>query len=274
MAIHGFGAANVEVKTFDATTRPRVKPVPDDFQSNGGTSRFRATVARRVPDATACVLVEAGSEARRRGGGDVAGDRERGRARRRAARVHEPDLRRRRRRRLRARRRRRPLRTGRRAGPHDRRHARGARRGRSPRRALPALRVPARSGRGPAPTWSPCGDVRRVAWLWRSRARPPGRTRRRPRTSSRRSPSPPRGSPRASSGRNATCRTRASCSCGSDRTGSALPRDARAAAAAEWRDAWRRAVPDGVVAVLDAGRIAPSSATGRGGIVVDVRDPG
>ena len=59
VAIHGFGAANVEVKTFDATTRPRVKPVPDDFQSNGGTSRFRATVPVECP--TDCLLlVEAG----------------------------------------------------------------------------------------------------------------------------------------------------------------------------------------------------------------------
>jgi hypothetical protein len=59
VAIHGFGAANVEVKTFDATTKPRVKPVPSDFQSNGGTSRFRATVPVECP--TDCLLlVEAG----------------------------------------------------------------------------------------------------------------------------------------------------------------------------------------------------------------------
>jgi hypothetical protein len=57
VAIHGFG--DVEVKTFDATTKPRVKAVPGDFQSNGGTARFRATVPVECP--TDCLLlVEAG----------------------------------------------------------------------------------------------------------------------------------------------------------------------------------------------------------------------
>ena len=54
----------------------------------------------------------------------------------------------------------------------------------------------------------------------------------------------------------------------------ARPRDARAAVAAEWRDAWRRAVPDGVVAVLDAATDRAVVRWGPGGAVVDVRDPG
>jgi hypothetical protein len=54
----------------------------------------------------------------------------------------------------------------------------------------------------------------------------------------------------------------------------ARPRDARAAAAAEWRDAWRRAVPDGVVAVLDGASDRAVVRWGRGGTVADVRDPG
>jgi hypothetical protein len=45
VAIRGFGAANLEVRAFDATTKPRVKPVPARFESNGGTSRFKASVA-------------------------------------------------------------------------------------------------------------------------------------------------------------------------------------------------------------------------------------
>ena len=52
----------------------------------------------------------------------------------------------------------------------------------------------------------------------------------------------------------------------------ARPRDARAAAAAEWRDAWRRAVPDGVVAVLDAATDRAVVRWGPGGAVADVRD--
>jgi hypothetical protein len=54
----------------------------------------------------------------------------------------------------------------------------------------------------------------------------------------------------------------------------ARPRDARAAAAAEWREAWRRAVPDGVVAVLDATTDRAVVRWGPGGVVADVRDPG
>lgn len=54
----------------------------------------------------------------------------------------------------------------------------------------------------------------------------------------------------------------------------ARPRDARAAAAAEWREAWRRAVPDGVVAVLDAATDRSVVRWGPGGMVADVRDPG
>jgi len=59
VAIRGFGAENVEVRAFDATTKPRVKPVPADFQSNGGTSRFRGSIA--VQDSgDYMLLVEAG----------------------------------------------------------------------------------------------------------------------------------------------------------------------------------------------------------------------
>ena len=54
----------------------------------------------------------------------------------------------------------------------------------------------------------------------------------------------------------------------------AQPREARAAAAAEWRGAWRRAVPDGVVAVLDAATDRAVVRYGPGGVVLDVRDPG
>jgi len=54
----------------------------------------------------------------------------------------------------------------------------------------------------------------------------------------------------------------------------ARPREVRAAAAAEWREAWRRAVPDGVVAVLDAGTDRAVVRYGPGGAVLDVRDPG
>jgi hypothetical protein len=49
----------VEVRTFDATTRPRVKAVPGNFQSSGGTSRFRGSVTvKDVSDSL--VIVEAG----------------------------------------------------------------------------------------------------------------------------------------------------------------------------------------------------------------------
>ena len=54
----------------------------------------------------------------------------------------------------------------------------------------------------------------------------------------------------------------------------ARPRDARAVAAAEWREAWRRAVPDGVVAVLDGATDRAVVRWGPGGVVADVRDSG
>jgi hypothetical protein len=59
VTIRGFGADDVETRTFDATTKPRVKPVPDDFQSSGGTARFRAAV-KVEHAADYLVLVEAG----------------------------------------------------------------------------------------------------------------------------------------------------------------------------------------------------------------------
>jgi hypothetical protein len=51
----------------------------------------------------------------------------------------------------------------------------------------------------------------------------------------------------------------------------AIPRAARATAAAEWRERWRHAVPQGVVAVLDRhGR--PAVRYGRSGAVVGLRE--
>src|SRR5258705_12351749 len=54
----------------------------------------------------------------------------------------------------------------------------------------------------------------------------------------------------------------------------ARPRDARAAAAAEWREAWRRARPDGAVAGLDAATDRSVARWGPGGTVADGPDPG
>jgi hypothetical protein len=53
------GASNVQVDTFDSTTKPKVKSAPSNFQSSGGTSRFRATVGFKYPE-DYLVLVEAG----------------------------------------------------------------------------------------------------------------------------------------------------------------------------------------------------------------------
>jgi hypothetical protein len=53
----------------------------------------------------------------------------------------------------------------------------------------------------------------------------------------------------------------------------AQPRADRAAAAVRWRDAWRLAVPAGIVAVLDA-RERPVVQWGRGGTVTAMRDDG
>jgi hypothetical protein len=46
-------------KTFDGTTRPRVKPLPKDFESSGNTTRFSGAVRLSLP-ADAWVVVEAG----------------------------------------------------------------------------------------------------------------------------------------------------------------------------------------------------------------------
>ena len=54
----------------------------------------------------------------------------------------------------------------------------------------------------------------------------------------------------------------------------ALSRDARAEMAAEWYGSWRRAVPQGVIAVLDARTDRAVVRYGRGGLVVGVRDGG
>jgi hypothetical protein len=47
------------LEQFDATTKPRVRPVPDDPESSGQTMRFKAT-RKLVLDADAFVMVEAG----------------------------------------------------------------------------------------------------------------------------------------------------------------------------------------------------------------------
>jgi hypothetical protein len=59
VTIRGFGAQFVEVRSFDAATKPRVKPLPKDFQSSGGTSRFHASIAVQY-SGDYLVLVEAG----------------------------------------------------------------------------------------------------------------------------------------------------------------------------------------------------------------------
>jgi hypothetical protein len=52
----------------------------------------------------------------------------------------------------------------------------------------------------------------------------------------------------------------------------ALSRETRAAAATDWYAAWRRAVPEGVVAVLDENTDRVVVRFGRGGTVVGLRD--
>ncbi len=53
-------AANgVSVRKFDATTKPRVRAAPKNFQSSGGTARFRGSVPLEVTS-DALILVEAG----------------------------------------------------------------------------------------------------------------------------------------------------------------------------------------------------------------------
>lgn len=50
-----------------------------------------------------------------------------------------------------------------------------------------------------------------------------------------------------------------------------LPADARVDAASSWRSSWRSAVPQGVVAVLDAGTSEPVVRYGPAGRVVGVK---
>jgi hypothetical protein len=59
VTIRGFGPDDVETRTFDATTKPRVKPTPANFQSSGGTARFRGTVKIQYAN-DYLVIVEAG----------------------------------------------------------------------------------------------------------------------------------------------------------------------------------------------------------------------
>jgi len=54
-------ANGFQVKAFDATTRPRVKAVPKNFEKTGGTSRFHATVTLPVQRDT-YFIVEAGAK--------------------------------------------------------------------------------------------------------------------------------------------------------------------------------------------------------------------
>ena len=51
-----------------------------------------------------------------------------------------------------------------------------------------------------------------------------------------------------------------------------LPPSARVTAAADWRSTWRAAVPQGIVAVLDAGTSQPVVRYGIAGQVVAVKD--
>jgi hypothetical protein len=53
------GLGQVSVRTFDATTRPRVKPGPANVESNGGTRRFHGAVTFK-DNQDYLVLVEAG----------------------------------------------------------------------------------------------------------------------------------------------------------------------------------------------------------------------
>jgi hypothetical protein len=59
VTVRGFGPDDVEVRTYDATTRPRVKRVPANFQSSGGTARFRGSIPIQY-SSDYMVIVEAG----------------------------------------------------------------------------------------------------------------------------------------------------------------------------------------------------------------------
>jgi hypothetical protein len=59
VTIRRFGPGGVETRTFDAKSKPRVKPVPKNFQSSGGTSRFHGTIGISYAN-DYLVIVEAG----------------------------------------------------------------------------------------------------------------------------------------------------------------------------------------------------------------------
>ncbi len=59
VTIRRFGPGGVETRTYDATTKPRVKPVPKNFQSNAGTRRFHGTIGITYAS-DYLVIVEAG----------------------------------------------------------------------------------------------------------------------------------------------------------------------------------------------------------------------
>jgi hypothetical protein len=59
VTIRRFGEGGIETRRFDATTRPRVRPAPANFQSSGATSRFRGSIPIQYPS-DYLVLVEAG----------------------------------------------------------------------------------------------------------------------------------------------------------------------------------------------------------------------
>jgi hypothetical protein len=59
VTIRGFGPDDIETRTYDATTKPRVKPTPSNFQSSGGTARFRGSIRIQYSN-DYLVIVEAG----------------------------------------------------------------------------------------------------------------------------------------------------------------------------------------------------------------------
>jgi hypothetical protein len=59
VTIRSFGPDGIETRTYDRTTRPRVKPVPKNFRSSGGTSRFRAAITVEH-SSDYLIIVEAG----------------------------------------------------------------------------------------------------------------------------------------------------------------------------------------------------------------------
>jgi hypothetical protein len=59
VTIRRFGPGGVETRTFDASSKPRVRGVPKNFQSSGGTSRFHGSIGITYAS-DYLVIVEAG----------------------------------------------------------------------------------------------------------------------------------------------------------------------------------------------------------------------